>query len=78
MSELREGNIMYSYEWDETTGGLLLTSSLPKVSKEPRPVYYQELDLLGFDKHWIYEKNDAYPYTIPLSYYRQIAKKMIS
>jgi len=53
---------MYSYEWDETTGGLLLTSSLPKVSKEPRPVYYQELDLLGFDKHWIYEKNDAYPY----------------
>ena len=62
MPELREGNIMYSYEWDETTGGLLLTSSLPKVSKEPRPVYYQELDLLGFDKHWIYEKNDAYPY----------------
>jgi len=62
MPELREGNIMYSYEWDETTGGLLLTSSLLKVSKEPRPVYYQELDLLGFDKYWTYTKNDTYPY----------------
>ena len=31
-------------------------------SKEPRPVYYRELDALGFDKYWLYDKNDIYPY----------------
>lgn len=53
---------MYSYEWDEETGGLLLNSAPLSFSKEPRPVYYQELDLLGFDKYWNYEKNDVFPY----------------
>ena len=53
---------MYSYEWDTNTGGLLLNSSPLSFSKEPRPVYYKELDILGFDKHWNYEKNDSYPY----------------
>ena len=47
---------MYSYTWDPSTGGLLLNSSPLAFSKEPRPVYYKELDILG------YEKNDAYPY----------------
>ena len=41
---------MYSYEWDKETGGLILNSSPLQFSKEPRPVYYKELDLLGFDK----------------------------
>ena len=53
---------MYSYEWDVETGGLLLNSSPLSFSKEPRPVYYRELDILGFDKYWNYEKNDTYPY----------------
>ena len=53
---------MYSYEWDVQTGGLLLNTSPLSFSKEPRPVYYKELDLLGFDKIWNYEKNDTYPY----------------
>ena len=55
---------MYAYSYDERTGGLLLTSSplLPVSSREPRPVYYKELDILGFDRYWKYEKNDAYPY----------------
>jgi len=53
---------MYSYTYDEQTGGLLLTSSPLAFSKEPRPVYYKELDILGFDRYWNYEKNDAYPY----------------
>ena len=53
---------MYSYSWDTTTGGLLLNSSPLPFSKEPRPVYYKELDILGFDKHWKYAKNDTYPY----------------
>ena len=53
---------MYTYQWDAETGGLLLTSSPQSFSKEPRPVYYKELDILGFDKYWNYAKNDAYPY----------------
>ncbi len=53
---------MYAYEWDATTGGLLLTKTASKFSKEPRPVYYKELDILGFDKYWTYEKDDSFPY----------------
>ena len=53
---------MYSYNWDADTGGLLLNSSPLSFSKEPRPVYYKELDILGFDRYWNYEKNDSYPY----------------
>lgn len=53
---------MYSYTWDAETGGLLLNSSPLSFSKEPRPVYYQELDILGFDRYFKYEKNDFYPY----------------
>ncbi len=53
---------MYSYEWDKETGGLLLNSSILSYSKEPRPVYYKELDILGFDKYWNYKKDDSYPY----------------
>lgn len=53
---------MYTYEWDASTGGYLLTPMPLKFSKEPRPVYYKELDILGFDKHWVYDKNDSYPY----------------
>ncbi|MBO6272667.1 phosphoadenosine phosphosulfate reductase family protein [bacterium] len=53
---------MYSYTWDKETGGLLLNSTNLVFSKEPRPVYYKELDILGFDKYWTYEKDDTYPY----------------
>lgn len=53
---------MYSYSWDEETGGIILDNNPLLLSKEPRPVYYRELDLLGFDTFWKYEKNDAYPY----------------
>ncbi len=53
---------MYSYEWDAETGGILLNSTPLQISKEPRPVYYKELDILGFDKYWKYDKDDTYPY----------------
>lgn len=53
---------MYLYEWDEETGGYMLLSSPSNFSKEPRPVYYKELDILGFDKYWNYDKDDRYPY----------------
>ena len=52
---------MYKYIWDEETGGLLLTSDLEKFSKEPRPVYYKELDILGFNQYWNYPKDDSAP-----------------
>jgi len=52
---------MYEYHWDEETGGLLLTTNQAKFSKEPRPVYYRELDILGFDKFWNYPKDDTAP-----------------
>ncbi|MBR4458460.1 MAG: phosphoadenosine phosphosulfate reductase family protein [Clostridia bacterium] len=52
---------MYQYTWDAETGGLLLTSETSKFSKEPRPVYYRELDILGFDAYWNYPRNDEAP-----------------
>lgn len=52
---------MYQYIWDEETGGPLLTTEQSKFSKEPRPVYYRELDILGFDRYWNYPKDDSAP-----------------
>lgn len=53
---------MYAYTHDAQTGGLLLNDSTPLFSKEPRPVYYRELDILGFDTHFNYTKQDELPY----------------
>lgn len=53
---------MYSYTWDEETGGILLNTTVQQFSKEPRPVYYKELDILGFDNYWKYEKDETKPY----------------
>lgn len=52
---------MYAYTWDPETGGLLLNSTHQQFSKEPRPVYYRELDILGFDKYFDYDKKDSAP-----------------
>ena len=53
---------MYAYEHDPETGGLLLLDKLAEFSKEPRPVYAKELDILGFDAFWKYERQDDTPY----------------
>lgn len=53
---------MYSYTFDEETGGILLNSSPTLFSKEPRPVYASEMDLLEFDKYWKYNKQNEVPY----------------
>lgn len=53
---------MYSYTYDQTTGGILLNSSPTGFSKEPRPVYAPELDVLGFDKYWRYDRQTELPY----------------
>lgn len=52
---------MYSYEWDIETGGFILSTTPMKFSKEPRPVYSQELDYLGFQNYWTYERDDSRP-----------------
>ena len=43
---------MYNYEWDKETGGYLLTTNLAGAVKEVRPVYKEELRLLGFDQQF--------------------------
>ncbi len=53
---------MYSYTFDEETGGILLNGTPTNFSKEPRPVYAKEMDILGFDKYWDYKKQDDTPY----------------
>lgn len=53
---------MYSFIHDSETGGLLLNSSPCLMSKEPRPIYAAELDLLGFDRFWNYKPQNDTPY----------------
>ena len=53
---------MYSYTYDKETGGIRLNLSPTGFSKEPRPVYALELDILGFDRYWQYDKQTKYPY----------------
>ena len=52
---------MHKYEWDPETGGILLSPQQEKSSKEPRPVYYREMNLLGMDQRWHYTQNDDAP-----------------
>lgn len=53
---------MYAYSHDSETGGLLLADELSPYSKEPRPVWAQELSLLGFDRFWKYDPLCPNPY----------------
>lgn len=53
---------MYTYSYDEETGGILLNTTPTIFSKEPRPVYADELNLLGFDKYWNYVNQSDTPY----------------
>jgi len=43
---------MYNYFWDNETGGYLLDTKLTGIVKEVRPVYKEELRLLGFDNQF--------------------------
>lgn len=53
---------MYSYTFDVETGVILLNSTPTNFSKEPRPVYAAEMDILGFDQYWEYDKQNDIPY----------------
>lgn len=53
---------MYSYTYDATTGGIVLNSSPTVFSKEPRPVWACEMNLLGFKQYWNYDDQNEIPY----------------
>lgn len=46
---------MYNVKWDTDINGILLSSGDDGISP-PRPVFYEELDLLGFSNYWDYPK----------------------
>lgn len=53
---------MYKITWDKETGGVLLHSRIVEgtLGISPRPVFFEELDLLGLDKlGWTYPHVDA-------------------
>ena len=51
---------MYRIQWDPETGGVLLEDSISQgIDKEIRPVFHEELDLLGFDRFWSYSKTQS-------------------
>ncbi|TDA65827.1 MAG: hypothetical protein D9V47_12040 [Clostridia bacterium] len=48
---------MYEIRWDNDTGGVLLADTRETgVGSEIRPVFFEELDLLGFNRHWNYPR----------------------
>lgn len=50
---------MYKVTWDKETGGVLLSSTVSKetLGISPRPVFYEELDLLGLEAlGWTYPR----------------------
>lgn len=53
---------MYNYEWDKETGGYILNTKISGVIKAVRPVFHEELRLLGFDKEfgWVIQ-DSKYP-----------------
>ena len=52
---------MYKVIWDAETNGLLLKDNVDSIDYIllPRPVFFEELDLLGFNNHWQYPKTES-------------------
>ena len=54
---------MYDYIWDSATGGYLLTTHTGRfVANEIRPVFAEEMTLLGMNERFRYEINETRPY----------------
>jgi phosphoadenosine phosphosulfate reductase len=53
----RRSQGMYGITWDTKLGGIkLLKKSKGSITSDIRPVFWEELDLLGFNKYWKYPK----------------------
>ena len=53
---------MYEYTYDTESGVLLLNDSPTGMSKEPRPVYAWEPDMLNVDNFYHYNNRNDAPY----------------
>ena len=48
---------MYNIRWDKNTRGILLSDAKDQgIKREIRPVFFEELDLLGFNNYWKYPR----------------------
>jgi len=53
---------VYSFDWNTKTGGYVLnTKSARFVASEIRPVFAEELKLVGFDAHFKFDANEKRP-----------------
>jgi len=50
---------MFKIKWDKKNNGIIFSSKIKDKDKinSPRPVFHEELDLLGFNKYWVYPKS---------------------
>ncbi|MGI6209695.1 MAG: phosphoadenosine phosphosulfate reductase family protein, partial [Anaerolineae bacterium] len=69
----------YHTIWDEETGGVLLTDGDDgAIQGEVRPVFFEELDLFGFDTEWQYDRvQEPLLWAVDRRYYyrgRQVAE----
>ncbi|NPV08141.1 MAG: phosphoadenosine phosphosulfate reductase family protein [Anaerolineae bacterium] len=69
----------YRTIWDEETGGVLLTDGDDgAIQGEVRPVFFEELDLFGFDTEWQYDRiQEPLLWAVDRRYYyrgRQVAE----
>lgn len=53
---------MYSFLFDTETGGILLGDQPTRDYREPRPVWAQEMDYLGFNRFWEYDDQAEDPF----------------
>jgi phosphoadenosine phosphosulfate reductase len=51
---------MFKVKWDKENNGFIISNNITdnNVISPPRPVFYEELDLLGFNKHWDYPQSE--------------------
>jgi len=63
---------MFYVKWDSENNGVLLSSDVSNKERisPPRPVFHEELNLLGFDKYWNYpESKEPLLWAIGRGYY---------
>lgn len=51
---------MFDVQWDTENNSVLLIDGIVdnNITKSPRPVYFEELDLLGFNRYWTYPQSE--------------------